>query len=173
MRRVDVVTLTASESADADRFFDLRRIEILRQVVIREIRVHGGLRGIARSMRIDRGSLRKFVEGQSTPQPETLRLIADWAGNRPEATIPLGLVGLAVLLADVRPVDRPRARRRIAAVLAGIYQASGEGSPTWIVDEMGGEAVSAEAHDITSGDASPEERSVLAEIRRLLNTIEP
>lgn len=129
---------TLPVATDADHFADVREKETLRQVARRELRTHGGQRTLAREIGIHRESLRKFVEGQSTPMDDNLGEIRDWAGNRPEVRIPMSLVALAVLVEDLPPARRPAARKRLAALMAELYGETAEGVPTWVTDELRG-----------------------------------
>jgi hypothetical protein len=167
MQRTHTIQRTTTPKSDVDHIFDVRSQEIARQTLRREIRVHKGQRGLAREIRCDRGSLRKFMSGQSTPEPYTFSLIREFAADRPEISIPLSLVGLALLVEDVKPELRPRARRDIAAVMRAVYSDSGEGAPTWVEDEIAENAISAAAQEIATTVISRETR-VLEEIRRLL-----
>ena len=125
-------------ATDADHFADVREIETLRQMARRELRTHGGQRTLAREMGVHRETLRKFVEGQSTPVDANMEEIRDWAGNRPEIQIPMALVALAVLVEDLPPARRPSARKRLAGLMAELYDETTEGIPTWVTDELRG-----------------------------------
>jgi transcriptional regulator with XRE-family HTH domain len=163
MRKLETMRRTTTTVQDVDLFADLRELEALRQVVRRELRVHGGQRTLAREIGIDRGSLRKFATGQSTPTGGTLARIQEWAGDRPGLAIPLSLVALALLVDDVSPAARPGARRQLAALLGRIYDGTGEGVPTWVGDEVGGGDPLALAPTGT-----PAERALLSRIRELV-----
>jgi hypothetical protein len=125
-------------ATDADHFADVREIETLRQVARRDLRTHGGQRTLAREIGVHRETLRKFVEGQSTPVDANMGEIRDWAGNRPEIQIPMALVALAVLVEDLPPAKRPSARKRLAGLMAELYGETKEGVPTWVGDELRG-----------------------------------
>jgi hypothetical protein len=171
MHRTFTVKRTIDPRTDADRIFDVRTQEIARQVLRREVRVHGGARGLAREVRVNRGSLRKFMTGQSTPEPRTFGLICDFAADRPEPTVPLSLVALALLVDDVKPEHRPRARRDIAAIMKVIYADSGEGAPTWVEDEIAENAISEAAQAVATTRVTSE-RKVIDGIRRLLEELD-
>lgn len=171
MQRTHTVRRSSTPESDSDHFFDVRSQEIARQVLRRQVRIHGGQRGLARDIRVDRGSLRKFMSGQSTPEPHTFGLIREFAADRPEPIVPMSLVALALLVEDVKPELRPRARRDVAAVMRAIYSDSGEGAPTWVDDEIAENAISAAAQEIAT-TVSAESR-VIAGIRRLLDELDP
>lgn len=129
---------TLAQAADSDRLAELLEIEMLRQVIRRELRTHGGQRTLAREIGVHRECIRKFAEGQSTPTEPNLELIREWAADRPQAQLPLALVALGVLMDDLPPVRRPAARQRFARLLFDLYAETGEGVPTWIRDELRG-----------------------------------
>jgi hypothetical protein len=111
-------------------------VEVLRQVVRRELRTHGGQRTLAREIGIHRSSLRKFAVGQSEPTPLNLDAIREWAADRPQIEIPAAVVALAVLSEDLPPASRPAARQRFATLMYDLYVETGEGVPTWVTDEL-------------------------------------
>jgi hypothetical protein len=124
--------------ASPQSFTDILELEMLRQVVRRELRKQGGQRSIAREIGVHREVVRKFAQGQSTPTGPSLVAIREWAEDRREISVPLALVALAVLVDDLPPTQRPGARGRFAGLLAEIYQENGEGVPTWVSDELRG-----------------------------------
>jgi hypothetical protein len=136
--RVRVHRHQMAQASDPTAFGDLLELEMLRQVLRRELRKQGGQRTLAREIGVHRETLRKFVEGQSTPMDVNLNQIREWAHDRPEIKIPLALVALAILVDDLPPPRRPEARRRFAAMLMELYQETGEGIPTWVSDELRG-----------------------------------
>lgn len=138
MPRSDALVRTVSPSRDLDHFAAIREREMLRVVLRRDLRNHGGQRTLAREIGIDRTVLRKFVSGQSVPGPSALDRIREFAEDRPEVSIPMAQVGLALLLDGLRPVARPAARKRILAVIAACFRDSGDGVATWVQDKLAG-----------------------------------
>ena len=127
-----------AQASDSQRLSELLEIEMLRQIVRRELRTHGGQRTLAREIGIHRTSLRKFADGQSTPEPTNLAEIREWAADRPQVEMPMALVALAVLMDDLPPAARPGARHRFAKLLHDLYSETGEGVPTWVSNELRG-----------------------------------
>lgn len=127
-----------AQASDSERLSELLEIEMLRQMVRRELRTHSGQRSLAREIGIHRTSLRKFAEGQSTPEPTNLAEIREWATDRPQIEMPLALLALAVLMDDLPPASRPAARQRFASLLFELYEQTGEGVPTWVTNELRG-----------------------------------
>jgi hypothetical protein len=127
-----------ARASNPDAFERMRELETLRQMIRRELRRNAGQRTLAREIGIHRESLRKFVEGQSIPLEANLEEIRDWAADRRSVDLPLAQVALALLVDDLPPPRRPRARRRFAKLLRELYGETGEGVPTWVTDELQG-----------------------------------
>jgi transcriptional regulator with XRE-family HTH domain len=127
-----------AQSSDSERLSELLQIERLRQVVRRELLTHSGQRTLAREIGVHRTTLRKFAEGQSTPEAANLAEIREWAADRPQVEMPMALVALAVFVDDLPPASRPAARQRFASLLMDLYAETGEGVPTWVTDELRG-----------------------------------
>jgi hypothetical protein len=121
-----------------DRIVAEWKLEGLRQVLRRELRVHSGQRVLARSLGISRAVIRKFLEMRSVPTPENMALLTNWAADRPEMDTPLGAVCLAVLSGELEPRMRYAGRRRVAEALAGLYAESASKIPAWLADELSG-----------------------------------
>jgi hypothetical protein len=168
--RTSVTRRTITPAVDVDHFADVRELETLRSILRREMRTHGGQRGLARQIGIDRGSLRKFASGQSTPERRTVQAIREWAADRPPVSVPFAAVALALLVDDLGPAARPAARRHLAAVL-GRYHEAGGGVPTWVGDEIG----RADMSELAAGapTATPVAVALLARIRELVEDYEP
>lgn len=113
-----------------------REREALRGVLRRELRVHKGTRVLSREIGVHRGSIRKFVSGQSEPTPDTLSKMEDWAADRPPVRPANGAVALAILAGELPPLHRPDARRRLASELVQAFQRAGERPPPWLSDEL-------------------------------------
>ncbi|MBB4635642.1 helix-turn-helix domain-containing protein [Longimicrobium terrae] len=127
-----------ARASDSEKLTELLEIEMLRQVVRRELRTHAGQRTLAREIGVHRTTIRKFAEGQSTPEISNLAEIREWASDRPRIEMPMALVALAVLMDDLPPASRPAARQRFASLLMDLYEETGEGIPTWVTDELRG-----------------------------------
>jgi DNA-binding XRE family transcriptional regulator len=127
-----------ARASDSEKLTELLEIEMLRQVVRRELRTHAGQRTLAREIGVHRTTIRKFAEGQSTPETSNLAEIREWAADRPRVEMPMALVALAVLMDDLPPASRPAARQRFASLLMDLYAQTGEGIPTWVTDELRG-----------------------------------
>ena len=119
-----------------DRFADERRLEGLRQVLLRELEQHRGQRALAEIIGVGRSVIRKFIDMVCVPRGENLDKISDWAADRPEVTVTIGSVCLAVLPGDLPGEFRLEARRRIAAELAQVYGKAGMRLPDWILAEL-------------------------------------
>ncbi|MBB4635924.1 helix-turn-helix transcriptional regulator [Longimicrobium terrae] len=168
MRRTDTIRRTYTPAQDERRFREERELETLRHLVRRELRIHAGQRTLAREMGIDRGSLRKFAAGQSTPGEWTLRQIREWAADRPELPVPIAAVALALLVDGLPPDVRPHARREVSATLAGLYESRREGVPTWIADELeGAELPPAVRVPASTANSSPD-RALLLRLQELV-----
>jgi len=120
----------------ASRISTIATLERLRQMLRREVRTHAGQRVVARDVGVHREVLRKFVEGQSTPTSQTIELMQDWAGDRPEYSVPLPLVALAILAEEVPAPARASFRKQIAQLLASRLQAANCDVPSWVHDEL-------------------------------------
>jgi hypothetical protein len=164
MRKGGSILHTGAPADDHEYFARIRSAEILRQALRRELRLYGSERARARDVGIDRNMLRRFVSGESVPRLRALERIRDWASDRSEPRIPLAQVALALLVDDLRPPARPGARRRVAAALAECFHESGDGAPTWVLDELAaGEAPAPAAAPATRAEQT------LARIRALLD----
>lgn len=121
-----------------DRVLAEWKLEGLRQIVRRELRVHAGQRVLARNLGISRAVIRKFLEMRSVPTAANMALLTDWAADRPEVDTPLGAVCLALLSSELAPGMRYAGRRRVAEALAGVYAESAAEVPAWLADELSG-----------------------------------
>jgi transcriptional regulator with XRE-family HTH domain len=163
MRRTDAQVRTTTPSLDVDHFADIRELEVLRQLLRRDLRKHTSQRTLASEIGIDRTVLRKFVSGQSVPSRMALESIREWAQDRPELSIPMAQVGLALLVSDFRPPARPGARKQIANALAEYLRASGDGPTAWVRDELAGDLTSIERESSSAAEVK------LAQIRQILD----
>jgi len=120
-----------------DHLLDLYALERIRQVVHRELRVHGGQRTLAREIGISRGSLRKLLTDQSVPSYTVRRRLQEWIADRPHPWTPPGAVALSLLVYDLPYQARGEARRRLARQLRAIFTEAGEEVPAWLADEVG------------------------------------
>lgn len=119
-----------------DLLADTRRLERLRLALTRELRASPGQRSLAEMIGVGRSVVRKFVEMRAIPTEENLRLMEEWAVDRPEVYPPVGAVALAVLIADLPADLRFGARRRLAAELRAIQEAAGLTVPEWLESEL-------------------------------------
>lgn len=130
---------TPAELADArtlDLLLDLYALERIRQVVRRELRVHGGQQTLAREIGISRGSLRKLLADQSTPSHAVRQRLQEWIANRPHPWTPPGAVALSLLVHGLPHRVRGEARRRLARQLRAIVTEAGGEVPDWLADEV-------------------------------------
>jgi hypothetical protein len=115
---------------------DTRRMEGLRLALLRELRARPGQRSLAQMIGVGRSVVRKFVEMRAIPGEENLRLMEEWAVDRPEAVPPVGSVALALLVADLPAELRLGVRRRLAAELRAIQETAGLPVPEWLKSEL-------------------------------------
>jgi hypothetical protein len=165
MERTTRILRTGSPHRDMAHIADLRELELLRQVLRRDLRLHSGQRTLAREIGIDRTVLRKFVSGQSVPESHALHRIREWAQDRPELAIPISQVGLAMLAHDLPPADRPMARKRLAAAFAACFREAG--MPVWVTDELAG------GPELPPLGSTTQAEVKLARIREILDRGEP
>lgn len=121
---------------DLNIFLDLYRLERIRQVLRRDLRVHSRQQDLAREIGISRGSLRKFVDSQSIPSHQVQQRLQDWVDSRPPIWTPPGAVALVLLVHDLPYQQRGEARRRLARELAAIYAEGGREISAWLTEEM-------------------------------------
>lgn len=133
LRRTGVA---ASRKHEFDRFADVWRLEELRQVIRRELRTHCGQLALARILGVGRSVLRKLLEMRSVPEPANLARLRDWAADRPAAETPLALVCLPVLVDNLPPGARYRARLELARTLTRLHEETGTEVPQWLIHEV-------------------------------------
>lgn len=125
-----------ARTRDIHTFLDQYALEHIRHALRRELRVHSGQLALAREIGIARGSLRKFIDMQSTPRPANMDRLREWASDRPEVWTPIGAVCLATLVLDLVPAEaRAPARRHLARELAVFYARAGQPVPAWLAAE--------------------------------------
>ena len=139
MQRTDYLQRTgvaASRNGEFDRLADAWDLEQLRQVIRRELRTHYGQLALARIIGIGRSVVRKLLEMRSVPEPENLNRLREWAADRPSAETPLAVVCLAVLIENLPPSARYRARLELAETLPRLHDESGVEVPQWLANEI-------------------------------------
>jgi len=139
MQRMDYLRRTgvaASRDGEFDRLADAWRLEELRQVIRRELRTHCGQLALARIIGVGRSVVRKLLEMQSVPEPRNLDRLREWAADRPSAETPRAVVCLAVLMENLPPSARYRARLEVAETLTRLYGESGTEVPHWLANEL-------------------------------------
>lgn len=121
-----------AQGHDLRLFGDLYDLERVRQVLRRELKVHGGQAGLAREIGISRGSLRKFLNDLTIPtHPVTERLV-EWTADRPEGWTPPGAVAVTLLVHDLPRHLRGPAHRRLLETFAAIHTEAGVALPEWV-----------------------------------------
>lgn len=125
-----------SRTEQFNLFADEWGLEELREAVRRELRTHQGQLALARLIGVGRAVIRKFVEMRSVPRTEHLERIREWAADRPAVEVPVGMVALALLVEDLAPASRYRARGALARELRRWYAEEGVGVPGWLEDEI-------------------------------------
>ena len=125
-----------SRTQQFDRFADEWNLEELRQALRRELRTHRGQLALARLIGVGRAVVRKFVEMRSIPRIEHLERIREWAADRPSAEIPGGAVALALLVEELAPASRYRARGALARELIRWFEEEGTEAPEWLHQEI-------------------------------------
>lgn len=121
------------ERKDERTFGRTREAERLRLLLRRELR-HMPQHLLAPIIGISRSSLRKFL-ALSEPTRETRRRLREWAMDRPEPHVPLGVIGLAVLAGEFPAPKRLWARRRLLQVLYQLHIELDQQPPGWIIEE--------------------------------------
>ena len=112
----------------------IQREEGVRRLLRAALR-HLPQRLLAPIVGISRSSLRKFL-ALSEPEPRTWARLREWAEDRPEPAVPLGVLALAILAAEFPSPHRLRARKHLAHALAGLFAEQNRQPPTWLVEEL-------------------------------------
>lgn len=105
-------------------------------MIRRELRTHCGQLALARIIGVGRSVVRKLLEMRSVPEPANLDRLRDWAADRPSAETPLAVVCLAVLVENLPPGARYRARLELAQTLTRFHEETGTEVPQWLTAEV-------------------------------------
>jgi hypothetical protein len=94
------------------------------------------LRSVAADVGLTPMGLRRFIRGESTPQPRTVRKLTLWYARRMGAQEPEGeqatRAALTVFLALYPPADRPRVERLFLRLMEEQFHESGIAPPAWL-----------------------------------------